>query len=154
MEWLAEFLENIPPDVVLVIYYEFTESGRAISDLLTKLKFKYGWLWGGNKDPDKSLREFQQGKFNVLVANTRSAWGAVNLQRADYQLFYESTVSPILRKQVEFRALGPARGNRPLFIDDLVSSTTERRILEFVREGKDVMNEVVFSRETWKSLLL
>jgi SNF2 family DNA or RNA helicase len=145
LDWLEELVEGAP-DARIVIFHEFTQTGRLIGDMLKRHKLKFGWLWGGtskNKDP---VKDFQAGKINYLLLNNKSGNAGIDLRRADYQCFFESPTSPILRQQAEARALGD-RGDRGLYIDDLICSKVEERILSFHKEGMDLANSIVFRLE-------
>jgi hypothetical protein len=151
VEWLSDLLEKIDPDLALIIFHEFTESGDRICGLLEAAKIKHAWFYGGTKDKD-AIGKFQRGDINVLVANTAKGGMSIDLHRADYMLFYESPVSPITRTQAEARPLAEQRGKRPLIIDDLVCSPIERRVRELVREGKNALKALTSAPRSWEML--
>ena len=146
LEWLAEFIAEYDGTTPCVIFHEFTRSGQIICDFLTKHKLKHAWLYGKTKDRAGTLRKFTEGKLNFLVANTVTGGTAIDIPRADYMLFYESTTNPITRQQAEARPL--ARGARVLLMDDVVCSPVERKILKYIGEGKDMLSAIVRDRNT------
>jgi SNF2 family DNA or RNA helicase len=93
------------------------------------------------------VKDFQDGKTQYLVANPRKGGMGIDLPQCDYMIFYESPVTPITRQQAEARPM--SRGARPLFIDDLVISPVERRILEWIGEGKDLMKSLSSARRSF-----
>jgi SNF2 family DNA or RNA helicase len=122
--------------------------------LVAQAGIKYTWLYGETKDKDGALQAFRTGDAQVLIANTASGGVGIDLQMADYQCFVETPVSPIVRAQAEARALGPGRAGRALFMDDLVCAPIEERILGFLREGRDLLQEIVFAGSAGRKLLL
>lgn len=142
MEWLAEFLSELPGGISVVIFYEFNMTGQMIVDELKKAKVTYGWLRGDTKDKPDTVARFQMAVDQVLVCNSKSGARGMDFSIAAYQLFAESPLSAITRLQAEKRAQGSARNGRPLFIDDLICSPIERRIIGMIKEGKDIMSEV------------
>lgn len=142
-EWLADFLANAPNDLQIVIFHEFTQSGRYICELLSKLKLSHTWMYGGSGPAEDAaaVKAFQAGKNRVFVANSKSGGTSIGLNAADYVLFFETPAAPITRTQAEARP-NANRGDRALFIDDMICSPTERRILDFIAEGKDLVHEL------------
>lgn len=148
LEWLREFLPE--SDVSLVIIHEFTETGQMICNLLKELKIKHNWLHGATKDKPATVREFQAKAVQCIVVQSATGSLAIDLHVADYMLFYESPVSPLIRAQAEARPLSQARGTRPLLMDDLTCSNIERKIREYVEEGRDLMSAIVHERNSLK----
>lgn len=140
LEWLEDFLENVDPDLQFIIYHDFVASGKRIAEVLEKRGISYVRLWGGTKNRGEVLEAFKSGKAKVFVANAAAGSMSIDLPEADYILYYESPTSAIVRKQSQDRPM--SRGAKLLLVDDLVSSPVERRILTFVREGKNVMAEL------------
>jgi superfamily II DNA or RNA helicase len=138
LNWLTALLEDLQSDVPTVIFHDFIHSGDRICAMLDRIKIPHARIWGGTKDRMGEVNKFRQGKVPVLVANSRTGGTSIDLLKCDYMCFYESPVSPIERAQATARPLSIARGNRPLVIDDLVCSPIERRILDFIKQGKDL----------------
>lgn len=136
LEWIADLLGRY--DDQYVIFHEFTRSGEMICDLAKAAKRKFAWLYGGTKDPAGAIRDFQSGRAQILIANTAKGGMSVDLHKANYVCFYEPPVSPITAAQAKARPLAEARGDAPLIYDNLMCSPVERRILQFLAEGKDL----------------
>jgi len=151
LEWLTELVEA-KPDVQIVIFHEYTHTGKLITDMLTKRKATFGWLYGGVTTLAKSnaiVSDFQQGRTQYLVANSVKGGLSIDLPQADYLIFYESPVSPITRQQAQARPM--ARGTRPLMIDDLTASPVDRRILDFLKEGRDILRSLTSERRRFRT---
>ena len=151
-EWLEDFLKEMPADMSFIIFHEFTHSGLLLTRLLEKMKISHRWMYGGTTAAaDKqSVIDFQAKRARCFVTNSASGGTSITLNAADYVLFFETPVSPITRAQAEARP-NAERGERPLFVDDMVCSPTERRVLEFIAEGRDLMAELKSSGTSRKS---
>lgn len=156
MEWLESFLEEVGDSASIVIVHEFIRTGELICETIEKLvtrkqepiKLKYGHIRGGTQGAGELLRFFMQKKLSILVINWRSVSMGVDLSVADYQLFVETPISSIDRAQVEARAVAN-RAGRPLFLDDLICSPVERRILRYLKEGKGRLQDLVYADDTF-----
>jgi hypothetical protein len=146
LEWLSDLVMS-DPGVQVVIFHEYTHTGELICEMLAKHKVTYGWLYGGVTSLVKSnklVADFQSGQTQYLVANSAKGGMSIDLPQADYLVFYESPVSPITRQQAEARPM--ARKDRPLMVDDMIASPVERRIAEYLTEGRDILKALVRER--------
>jgi len=148
LEWLDGYMEALDSDAQIVIFHEFTISGELICARLKRHKISHGWLYGGTPDAarTKIVRAFQANKVQILVTNSAVGGTSIQLPSADYLIFYESPVSPIVRTQAEGRPLGE-RGTRPLFITDLVAAPIELHIIDLVKAGKAAMAAITRDRQ-------
>lgn len=141
LAWLKEFLEEVPDDTQCVIFHEFTHSGELICKLLKEAGKTHSWLYGEAEDKRGAREDFQKGAAQFLVANTQTGGTSIDLPMADYLCFFESPVSPRTREQAQARPM--ARGDRPLMMDDLICAPIERKILGFIKEGRDLSQALV-----------
>lgn len=144
LAWIEEFLAEAPPDAFVALFHEFTETGRIICAHLGKLGIKHSWLWGGSKDRNAALKAYQTGKVHVLVINNAVGNMAIDLSCTDYMAFIESPVSATIREQAEARPMAEARQGKILFMDDLICSPVEERILRYAKEGKSLLSNLIF----------
>ncbi len=147
--WVREFLRECG-GLRFVIFYEYTPTGRQLTNLLDYAGITYSWLWGQSKDRDGAIAAFQSGEAQVMVAQNAAGSMAIDLPMADYLLFHDSPASARTRKQAESRPLN--RGTRPLYIDDLVAAPVDRRVLGFVRQGKNA-HSALMGKGSWRKLL-
>lgn len=143
LEWLEDFCEELSPDKFVIIYHYYTGAGKQVQEFLKKRKLTFKWLYGeiNGEEQRKIVKEFQAGKFQFLLANTRCADTGLDLQIVDHIIYYESPESPIMRYQSEMRGMSSIR-TRPLFIDDLVCCPIDKQILDYHKEGKSFMMAV------------
>lgn len=145
LEWLESALDELD-DRQVVIFHDFIQSGKMICRLLTRKRISHRWIWGGGEDNAAAVRDFQNQKAQVLVANAATGGMSINLSNVDYLWFYECPLSSITRQQAEARPLAD-REQRPLWVTDLICSGVERRILEMIREGKTVRASLMRPRD-------
>lgn len=140
--WFASFLREYRSAFPMLIFHEFVPTGAMLSRMLKNAGVKHGRIGGGTgREKARAARTaFQAGELDVLVIQSASGSEALELGRADYQLFWDSPVSPITRAQAEARALN--RGERELFVDDLVCSPSDQKVLAFVKEGKSILSQL------------
>jgi len=149
LEWLEEMLITVKAErAATVIMHEYTLTGELICKALTRAGIRHEWLHGATKDKPGVVKAFQAGKIDALVVQAATGSLAIDLHRADYLLMYESPVSPIVRAQAEARPLSAARGARPLLLDDVTCSGVERKILSYIRDGRDLMASIVHERRS------
>ena len=78
-----------------------------------------------------------------LVLSSHIGALGLNLQTANYVCFYESPVSPIVRRQAEARVYRTGQ-KRTTFVYDLyIQGTVEERILQFLKEGKNLYDQLM-----------
>lgn len=149
IEWLTDFFET-QPEVQIVIFHEFIRSGQLICAALTEANVAHSWLYGGTPNTADVLNRFASGRSRVLVANTVKGGMSIDLPNADYIIFFESPTSPVIRQQAEARPM--SRGSKMLIVDDMVTSGVERKILSFIKEGRDLLASIVHDRRTLRDL--
>lgn len=137
-ERLTELVEEVPEDRKVLIFYDFTYSGRKIYNALKQ----HGaiWLWSGAKSACKDLqRFFENPQCRIAVAQNRvGAFSLDELKVANYVFMYETAVAVLDRQQAERRALRPGQKYTVFQWDLVVRGTYDRHILQFHKEGGDL----------------
>lgn len=153
LDRLKELIEEIPNENKIIVFQEFIYSGQQICKLLKEMKIGHHWLYSGTKDRRKVLFDFNNDPTcRVLVANNKSAAMGLNVQAANYGIYYESPVSPIFREQTEGRLLRKGQELPCFYIDIIMKGSVDEKILEFLKEGKDLMKALVNPKKA-KTLL-
>lgn len=96
------------------------------------------------KERDKIVSAFQEGRYQILIANPTVAGYGLNLQCAAIHFWYSRTFRTEARLQAEDRSYRIGTEKAPLYIDLLYSTGAERAVLESNRTGKD-MNDFLNS---------
>ena len=145
LEALSDLLVQIPADSKVLVFIWFVKSGDAVAAMLKKQKIGFEKLFGGIGDTAMAaVDSFKtDADKRVLIVNPQSGGYGLNLQIANYAIFYESPVSPIVREQAVDR-IHRGGQTKPVFIYDIFARrTVEQKILTMVREGKDLLEAVM-----------
>lgn len=143
LEMLLSILQSVGHKAV--VFHEYIYSGAVISRELTRLGIKHARIWGGTKDAKAELTQFKNDPDCVvfLVNNSAGSYG-LNLQVARYVIYYESPVSPMIRKQTERRVERQGSEHDVVFRYDLiVKGTVDQQILDYHREGKSLFDAII-----------
>lgn len=145
LDMLLDDVAALPPGRKMLIFHEFTWSGRRISAELDKLKIKHGWVWGGTKDYKTIKHRFDNDPdYPILILNHKKGAMGLNLQRANYIGVYESPVDPIGRDQMFARVRRDGQEASKLFARDyIIRDTMDERILEYIAEGDNLYAQVM-----------
>lgn len=149
LDALVDLIEGIPKNRKIIIFNEFIHSGDLICEALKKLKIKHERLYSKTKDVRKAVRNFKEKKdCQVLVANSASGSTGLNLQVANYVIFYECPVSPQTRQQAEKRCHRAGQKSKKVFYYDLaMENSIDGKILQFIKEGKDLFEALIEGKE-------
>jgi hypothetical protein len=139
-----DLLDKVPEDCKVIVFHEYTWSGARICQELAKRKYKHGWLWAGTNNWSAIKEQFNNDpEYRFLVANWRKGSMGLNLQAANYTLFYESPVSPISRSECEGRTNRTGQTKRGFVYDPVVKNSVDELILGFHKEGNDLFKALV-----------
>lgn len=146
LEALMDIIESMPHGCKAVVFHHFVYSNALISKRLKEAKVKHARVWGGQKNNTAELRRFRDDpKCTVLVINTRSGSSSLNLQFANYCIFFESPDSPIDRQQAERRVWRPGQTKRVLYYDLLVKGTVDHRLHGANQAGETLLKKLLRS---------
>ena len=144
LESLLSTIDTIRPECKILVFHDFVFSGSIICRELEKAGVKYVRLYHKTKNTSELLTQFDKDpSIRVFVLNTAGAYG-LNLQAAQYSLFFESPVSVTLRKQMERRNERQYSDHKKIFVYDLiVVGTMDERILQFHKEGRNLFDHII-----------
>lgn len=144
LDMLMALIETIREDRKIVVYHDFIWSGDKIAAGLAERGIGYVKVGGGSKIAPGLLDRFSRDpKIRVFVLSTAGAYG-LNLQAAQYGIFFESPVSVITRKQMIRRIERQYSEHVRVFLYDLVSAgTMDQRILDFYAAGVDLFEAII-----------
>jgi SNF2 family DNA or RNA helicase len=145
LERTLELVDSLPENRKVLIFYQYTYSGRRLTEELTKMGLKPVWLWSGTKAPRKAMERFMEDPATTVavVNNQLGAYSLDGLQVANYELFYESPVSAIDRVQAERRIRRQGQVRRCFYYDVICRGTVDTKILDFHREGEDLFKSLL-----------
>ena len=147
---LEELIDGIDEYKKIIIFCEFTESVKTVSDLLRKKKIGFVSITGDSKNPGELLKKFQDphNLIRVMIANNKSGSTGLNLQIAKYMIFYETSVSPIIRKQAEKRSDRTGQTERVFIYDLIMKDSVEEKVHKYLEEGKDLFAALLDNKES------
>lgn len=141
LDALRNLMDVIPYDKKCVIFHEFIYSGQVISKLLSLLGISHYALNATNKK--EALEAFTDGDCRVLVMNSVTGSLGLNLQAANYMVFYECPVSAPVRLQAEKRCHRLGQEDTVFIYDIFIENTLDERILFYLNKGKSLINEIM-----------
>jgi SNF2 family DNA or RNA helicase len=147
LDMLLSIIASIREDRKIIVFNEFIFSGQSIARELTDMKVKHVHVYGGTKNPEAAIRQFNNDpKTRVLILQNSMVKG-LNIQIAQYGIFYESPVAVIDRKQAWRRVERQHSAHRRVFIYDLVTrGTMDEKILLFHKQGADLFKALMSPR--------
>lgn len=147
LEALVDLIENMPDGAKMVVFHHFVYTNQLISDELTRLKIGHARIWGKARDPIGQLRKFKaDANCKVLVINVRSGSSSLNLQVANYVVFFEQPDNPIDRQQAERRVWRPGQAKRVFIYDLLTKATKDHALYQSNKDGEDLMKRLIAGR--------
>lgn len=148
MDALLELLSDMPQDAKCVVFHEFVRTGELIEQALQKKKYGVVRLWSGTDNHREVLKKFNNNKNTcVLAVNNASGAQGLNLQVANYVVFFESPVDPITRQQAEKRCHRPGQDKPVFYFDLIMKDSVDERIMSFLKEGKNLMRAIIDGSE-------
>jgi SNF2 family DNA or RNA helicase len=147
---LLSLIDEIRPDRKIIVFVEFVFSGSMIGRELEKKKVNFAHLWGGTKDPEATLAKFKDDPAcRVLILNNQAGGFGLNLKMAKYGIYYESPVSPIIRKQTRRRFERQGSDHSKVFQYDLITrGTMDDAILKWHAEGEGLFDAIIRGKAT------
>lgn len=140
LEKLMDLLERIPEPHKIIVFNELIKSGDLVRDALDAEGMSHARLYSGTKDPRAEIAKFKTDpECRILLANSKSGGTGLNLQVANYVIFYESPTSAIVRHQAEGRAYRQGQPHKVFFTDLVVDGTFDQKVLSYQQEGKDLL---------------
>lgn len=144
LEALVDLIEQMPPQCKMVVFHHFVYTNQLISDTLKQMKVKHARIYGKVRDPIEQLRRFKNDdKCRVLVINSKSGSSSLNLQGANYIVFFEQPDSPIDRQQAEARCWRPGQQRRVFIYDLMVNGTADLKMLEANQAGTNLLKALL-----------
>ena len=141
---LLELVNELPTERKLLIVTHYVKTGELLSAALKTAKVKNLRLYGGTKDKQGTIDKFKKDpSIRALVLNAAAGGVGLNLQVANYVIFFESPSDPSMRTQVIKRTQRDGQLRRVFVWDILVKGSIDMRIYKSVRQGIDLFKEII-----------
>lgn len=143
LDAVVDLVHRVPEGRQVVVFHEYTYTGKLVVDRLRKEKLEPVWIHGKGSGRSESLEKFKSGAARVLLLQNASGAFGLNLQMANYAVFVESPADPIIRKQAEAR-IYRADQKHPCFIYDVACiGTKDVEILDAIEKGRNLYDDIV-----------
>lgn len=150
---LLEIIDLMPLDSKLICFHHYQFTNAIISKALTKIGMGHARVWGGAKDQLGELRRFKTDpKCRVLVINDQSGSSSLNLQNANYIVFFEEPSSSIDWEQAKRRAWRPGQLKRVFIYSINMRGTADVKLHRYNKEGRDLLQNVLDGKEKLKAI--
>lgn len=146
LDKLVELIEAMPPNCKMVVFHDYIHTGELIAKRLHGV-CGYERIYGGTRDKPSHLNRFRnRGDTRVLILNSRSGSSALNLQFANYAVFFECP--PVIdREQAEARLYRPGQQDTVFIYDFIMDGTIDYQYLDSVKAGGDLMKEFLTGKK-------
>lgn len=138
---LAETLEELG-DQQVIIWGQFHAEIEAIAAMLTEQGKTYAMLYSETKDKDASIKAFQNGEAQYLLAHPRSAGHGLTFTCSSTEIFYSMDYSYEAYEQARNRIHRIGQTKACLYIHLLAKATVDREIYSVVKR-KSTLQELV-----------
>ena len=144
IEEMKELVRKMPSDSKMVIFYHFTHSGNQIMKALKELKIKAVRFYSGTKDKENTLNTFKNDDdCYVAVAQLKSASTGLNLQHANYMVYYELPDSLITYKQSLKRIHRSGQKKTCHYYYLMSKGSVDYRVKDSLEAGEELMTQIL-----------
>lgn len=148
LDLLQELIEDMPYGCKMVIFHHFVYTNVLISERLKAMKVGHARIYGKQKDPIAELQRFKRDdNCRALVINSKSGSSSLNLQIANYLVFFEQPDSAIDRQQAERRCWRPGQERRVMIYDFLMKGTADTAAHKANKEGKNLLEALLDGKD-------
>jgi SNF2 family DNA or RNA helicase len=137
LDALYSDIEEVSKPLIIITKYS-AEAKRIYDDLYAKYSccLMTGWKKIG------TIEEFQQGKYQIMVANIRVVAKGFNLQNSNTILFYSNTYSLEDRQQAEGRIFRIGQKNTCNYVDYANSGTVDQKIMQSLHNKRNLLDYI------------
>ena len=145
LERFLQLVESIPRKRKIVTFHEFIFSGSMIGRELKKRDIGFVRLDGRTKDPDMVLEQFHSDPdTQMILVNSKAGAYGLNLQTANYLVYYEAPDSVILRRQTWRRVNRQYNLAKTVFsYDIIIKGSVEQKILDSHARGESLRKRLL-----------
>jgi len=147
LDALQELVEDMPYGCKMVVFHHYQYTNQLICERLKLMGVGHAKIYGKSRDPLGELKKFATNdKCRVLVINSRSGSSSLNLQHANYTVFFEQPDSAIDRQQAERRVWRPGQNKRVMIYDFLMKGTADTPMHKANKAGENLLRNLLDGR--------
>ena len=143
LDALLNDIDDACSDKQAIIWACFTSEIKSITRELHNAGYTCD-TYHGQDDKNKrerTIKKFQSGEIQFLVANPTVAGYGLNFQHCSYQYFYSNSYRTEARLQAEDRTHRAGQTNTCIYKDILIKDSIDDHIFGIIREGRE-LNDV------------
>jgi SNF2 family DNA or RNA helicase len=137
LEALYRDIEGLEKPVIVITRFT-AEAARIFEDLCTKYKVMLYTGWRKSA----SIEAFQNGEFDIMVANSAVVARGFNLQRSHTILFYSNTFSLETRVQTEARVFRLGQRAPCTYFDYAYADTVDLKIVGVLQMKRNLLDYI------------
>lgn len=149
---LLDLIEGIQSPVV--VYTVFEKYTRILSDELAKHKIPHALFTGAVSMPDRTqaLRDFQQGKYKVLLGTITTMGLGVTLTASHTVIFTDNYWTPAVNEQAVDRVHRIGQNEIVDVLDMWAKGTIEDHVHKVLTRKEKPINEIILRAQVLESL--
>jgi SNF2 family DNA or RNA helicase len=149
---LLDLIEGTKSPVV--VYTVFEKYTRILSEELTKHKVPHALFTGATSMPDRTqaLRDFQQGKYKVLVGTITTMGLGVTLTASHTVIFTDNYWTPAVNEQAVDRLHRIGQNETVDILDMWAKGTIEDHVHRVLNRKEKPINEIMLRAKVLESL--
>jgi SNF2 family DNA or RNA helicase len=142
MRELAEVLEELGNKQV-IIWINFRFEVDAITDMLREQGKTFATLYSGTEDRDDSIKGFQEGRYQILVANSHSAAHGLTFVNCSNAIYFSLDYSYESWEQSRNRLHRIGQVNKCLYITLIAENSIDQMVLQ-VLQRKKTLQDIIY----------
>jgi SNF2 family DNA or RNA helicase len=148
LDMLLAKIQEVPRNKKIIVFHDYIYTGAMIARELKKLSIKHLRIYGATDDAEAVLEQFDKDKsVQVLVLNNAAGGFGLNLQIAQYGMFYEVPASLIMGRQTVRRFQRQFSQHKTVFRYDFVCrGTYDQQILDHHAAGRKIFDAIIHDR--------
>ena len=146
MRELEDVLEEIVGKKQVIVWINFREEVYAISEMLKEKGFTFSTLFSETEDKEASIKDFQEGRSQVLLANAQSAGHGLTFVNCSTCVYFSLSYSYEQYTQSRDRVHRIGQVNKCLYVHLVTPNTIDEMILAVLQRKKtlqDIIHELV-----------
>lgn len=127
-----------------VVFCRFRWEIDRLSEALKKEKISHAIIDGRvkNMDRDKIRKEFQSGKYEVVIINIAAGGVGITLTAANIAIFYSLTFQYDLYKQARDRIHRPGQTKRVKYYHLIVKNSIDEKLMQSLKSKKSMAHQI------------
>lgn len=128
----------------VLVFSQFTNMLRLISQSLTKQGYEYSYLDGKTRKREAVVREFQQStEKNVFLISLKAGGVGLNLTQADYVFHYDPWWNPAVENQATDRTHRIGQTKQVFSYKFIMKDSVEEKILKLQDTKKGLVDDIL-----------